>query len=54
MSPLAEAVALGLAGRTGTLPRLDEREPCGGERVLDLALCLIVAVSVVGLLLLAF
>ena len=35
------------------MPRFDEREPCGGETVLDLALCLILAFAVVGLLLLA-
>lgn len=28
-------------------------EPCGGETVIDFALCLILAVAVVGLLLLA-
>lgn len=54
MSPLASAIGVGSDGRAGAMPRNDEREPCGGERVLDLALCLIVAVSVVGLLLLAF
>lgn len=35
------------------IPRLDRPEPCGGETVIDLALCLILAVAVVGLLLLA-
>ncbi len=35
------------------MPRSDEPEPCGGETVIDLALCLILAVGVVGLLLLA-
>ncbi|WP_156384080.1 hypothetical protein [Methylobacterium sp. Leaf456] len=35
------------------MPRFDERDPCGGETVIDLALCLILAVAVVSLLLLA-
>ena len=30
-----------------------EPEPCGGETIIDFALCLILAVAVVGLLLLA-
>lgn len=44
-----------LAGSPGSrpMPRFDEPEPCGGETVLDLALCLILAFAVVGLLLLA-
>ncbi|HZY66956.1 MAG TPA: hypothetical protein VFE52_00120 [Devosia sp.] len=36
-----------------SVPRLDERKPSRGERVLDFALCLILAFAVVGLLLLA-
>ncbi len=43
------------ASRASSHPmaRFDGREPCGGETVLDLALCLILAFAVVGLLLLA-
>jgi hypothetical protein len=38
----------------GTDPmRTDPRPPCGGARVLDLAICMILAVTIVGLLLLA-
>lgn len=33
--------------------RRSGREPCGGETVIDFALCLILAVATVGLLLLA-
>ncbi|GJD58173.1 hypothetical protein [Methylobacterium dankookense] len=33
--------------------RRNEREGCGGANVLDLAICLILAVTIVGLLLLA-
>lgn len=33
--------------------RPDEPEACGGAQVLDLALCLILAVAVTGLLILA-
>ncbi|MGV7031226.1 hypothetical protein [Methylobacterium symbioticum] len=33
--------------------RPNQSEGCGGARVLDLAICLILAVTVVGLLLLA-
>ncbi|WP_187275639.1 hypothetical protein [Methylobacterium sp. WL6] len=33
--------------------RTDPRPPCGGARVLDLAICMILAVTIVGLLLLA-
>ncbi len=46
-SGLAEAPA------SHPMPRFDAPEPCGGETVIDLALCLILAVAVVGLLLLA-
>lgn len=57
--------ATGLAARRlRTSPRLRRaaearpgvrrvREPCGGETVIDFALCLLLAVVVVGLLLLA-
>ncbi|GEP00767.1 hypothetical protein [Methylobacterium haplocladii] len=34
-------------------PPTDDHDPCGGERIIDFALCLIVAASVVGLMLLA-
>ncbi|MFY9293934.1 MAG: hypothetical protein WAP03_25045 [Methylorubrum rhodinum] len=47
------ALFAGAPAASRPMPRLDEREPCGGETVLDLALCLILAVAVVGLLLLA-
>ena len=33
--------------------RTDPRPPCGGAPVLDLAICMILAVTIVGLLLLA-
>ena len=33
--------------------RFDDREPCGGDSVIDLALCLILAVAIVTPLLLA-
>jgi hypothetical protein len=36
-----------------TAPGQRNSEPCGGAQVLDLALCLILAVAVTGLLLLA-
>lgn len=32
---------------------LDDRDPCGGEHVIDFALCLVIAAAMVGLLLLA-
>ncbi|MER2266222.1 hypothetical protein [Methylobacterium oxalidis] len=31
----------------------EDPDPCGGARVLDLAICLILAVAIVGLLMLA-
>ncbi|GEP02771.1 hypothetical protein [Methylobacterium oxalidis] len=33
--------------------RIEDPDPCGGARVLDLAICLILAVAIVGLLMLA-
>ncbi|GLS43960.1 hypothetical protein [Methylobacterium brachythecii] len=33
------------------MPR--ERDPCGGEHVIDFALCLVIAAATVGLMLLA-
>lgn len=48
------SVALtGMSAGARPVPRFDDREPCGGETVIDLALCLILAFAVVGLLLLA-
>ncbi len=43
----------GLAGHRSARPALDGAEGCGGARVVDLASCLILAVTVVGLLLAA-
>ena len=54
--------SLGLSARSGPLfgrPLLDDpdeaviRDPCGGENVIDFALCLVIAAAMVGLLLLA-
>ncbi|ACK85552.1 hypothetical protein Mchl_4778 [Methylorubrum extorquens CM4] len=36
-----------------SVPRFDGREPSWGERALDFSLCLILALAIVGLLLLA-
>ncbi|WP_336485870.1 hypothetical protein [Methylobacterium nigriterrae] len=38
---------------TASMSRRDESDPCGGTRILDLAICLILAVTIVGLLMLA-
>ncbi len=40
------------AARPALMPT-DDRTPCGGDRVLDLAICMILAVAIVGLLMLA-
>lgn len=42
-----------LAASVAGMARPDESDPCGGALVLDLAICLILAVTVVGLLMLA-
>lgn len=41
------------APRLAAMPRADDTDPCGGERIIDFAICLIVAAAVIGLLLLA-
>lgn len=39
--------------RNEAIPRFADHDACGGEHVIDFALCLIIAAAVVGLLLLA-
>ena len=49
MIPAPARPAAGL--RSNPMPT--DRSPCGGARILDLALCMILAALVVGLLMLA-
>lgn len=50
---MRSAAHAGMTAAARPMPRFDEREPGGGEILIDLALCLILAFAVVGLLLLA-
>jgi hypothetical protein len=39
--------------QSAVMGRSDESDPCGGTQILDLAICLILAVTTVSLLMLA-
>ena len=57
LPPARRDLARGGGGAGGcrcrSMPRYDEPDPPGAERIVDFALCLILAVAVIGLLLLA-